>query len=51
MIKNVLSIILICLLLTELTPALRALGTDLDKLANLLDKIADLLKEILRIFR
>lgn len=51
MIKNVLFIILICLLLTKLTPFLRALGADLDKLANLLDKIVNLIKEILRIFR
>lgn len=48
--KVVLLFLLICLLLSILTPALRELGKDLDKLANFLDKLANLIEKILRIF-
>ncbi|UZX29874.1 hypothetical protein [Lactobacillus helsingborgensis] len=48
--KVVLLFLLTCLLLSILTPALRELGKDLDKLANFLDKLANLIEKIFWIF-
>lgn len=42
--KVVLLFLLTCLLLSILTPALRELGKDLDKLANLIEKMLRLFK-------